>query len=387
MKKILVFLMCITVLLSMTTVSFAANVELYALDGRTITVDESEVDVYTAEGMGWFKEKPVTMYAADGRTIVVPADRVEAHKAVGWFLTEQTTDKQPDTSTPVNPPVDEQKTAFVKYTDGTVVKVPAEHVDMYNALGWVKVDSNQSSDTVTIYDESGNSKVINVTDLEKYIADGWSTVKPGAPQEEQVKLYYYDGQEKNVAASQVETYKAQGWYPAYDEAVYAYAAFGNGSDVLGATQLLENKKYEQAFNMVQNAIDKLEGTNSEYGSLLYYLRSTVTDTWREAANSPLGFINYWFDQKDGNNLVVFEYRNVSNSRIKFFKINFDICDNNGTVIETNSNFYYVDDIDMAPCNKKKVAWIIKSGDTAKKISNLKVKEVVFSDGTSWTAAN
>ena len=178
-----------------------------------------------------------------------------------------------------------------------------------------------------------------------------------------------------------------GWYPAYDEAVYAYAAFGNGSDVEGATVLLENKKYEQAFNMVQDALDKIENTDSEYVSLLYYLRSTVTDTWREAANSPLGFVNFWLDYKDTKRIVVFEYRNVSNSRIESFKINFDVCDKDGNIIEKNAGSYNASNLQMTPCEKKRVAWALQSGSAATTIKNIKVKEVVFADGTKWSAAN
>ncbi len=403
MKNGFKILLCITALFLMTTTVFASQVELYALDGRTLMVEEDQVAVYTAEGMGWFKDKPVTMHSADGRTIVVPLDRVEAQKKVGWFVSEtndenkaQTPEdvvnnQQPDVQTPVTPPTTEGKTAYVKYTDGTIVKVPYEHVDMYKTLGWVQVESDQKDSTITIYDNAGNSKTVNVADVAKYILEGWSTVKKeensGGDSGEDITVYSYDGQQKTVPLSQLDTYKAQGWYPAYDEAVYAYAAFGNGADVLGATKLLENKSYELAFNLVQDALDKLEGTNSEYVSLLYYLRSSITDTWRTAANSPLGFINYWFSDKDGKGLVVFEYRNVSNSRIQSFKINFDICDEKGTVIETNAGSYYVDKLEMIPCDKKRVAWVIKTGDSAKSIKNLKVKEVVFSDGTKWTSSN
>ena len=42
---------------------------------------------------------------------------------------------------------------------------------------------------------------------------------------------------------------------------------------------------------------------------------------------------------------------------------------------------------MVPCDKKRVAWIIEKGDKAKSIKNLKVKEVVFADGTKWSAEN
>lgn len=377
--------------LGTATSAFAANVTLYALDGRTIEIDEELVSAYTAEGMGWFAQKPIDLYSLDGRKITVEADKVEANKAVGWYSYDELPDdvkntiKTDTSSTPtdsVPQPTDEK--VAVKYTDGTVVTVPAAHLDMYKALGWVKTDEQTTATTkITVYDANGEEKQIDESELAKYQAAGWTTVKPT---EETVTVYNYNGEKKEVAKSQAEFAKESGWYGAFDEAVYAYAAFGDGAAVKGATVLLEEKQYEQAFNLVQDAVDKIEDTSSEYVSMLYYLRSMVTDAWREAANSPLGFVNYWFSEKDGKDLIVFEYRNVSNSRITSFRINFDICDKDGNVVETNSGSYYVSNLQMLPCEKKRVAWVIKSGDKAKSIKNLKVTEAVFSDNTKWNRA-
>lgn len=395
MKKTLKLLLCLSASLTVATVAFAAKTELYALDGRTIFVDENQIEAYTAPGMGWYSEKPVTMYSADGRTLVVPADQVEAHKAVGWYLEgELKTSEKPETvPEETTPPAETEKetetavkadTALVKYTDGTVVRVPLDHVAFYKALNWVVVEgeSEVSKQTVTMYSADGVAKEVPYDEVGKYELEGWSRTKP----ESKTVTLYKNGEEKAVAEAEVESYKAQGWYSAYDESIYAYAAFGDAKNP-GATALLEQKKYELAYNAVQDAIDKIEGTESEYVPMLHYLRSNVMDAWREAANSPLGFINYWYSNKDDKRIVVFEYRNVSNSRIKFFKINFDICDKDGNVIEKNEGSYYVDNLQMTPCEKKRVAWIIDSGSEAVSIKNLKVIEVKFSDGETWTASN
>lgn len=362
----------------------AANRTLYSLDGRTIEIDEAQVAAYTAAGMGWFTEKPVDLYSLDGRKITVEADKVAANKAVGWYLYDELPENVKSTikgsSTPdIAVPNPTGEKVAVKYTDGTIVSVPAAHLDMYKALGWVQTDGQQTS-KITVYNANGESKEIDPSELSKYQTAGWTLTKPN---EKTVTVYNYNNEKKEVAQSEAETLKKSGWYSAYDEAVYAYAAFGNGADTEGATKLLEDKKYEQAFNQVQTSLEKIENTSSEYVPMLYYLRSMVTDAWREAANSPLGFINYWFGNKDGKSLVVFEYRNISNSRISSFRINFDICDKNGNVVETNSGSYYVSNLQMVPCEKKRVAWVIKSGATADHIKNLKVTEVVFSDNTKW----
>ena len=98
-------LACLAASLAVSVAVCAEKTELYALDGRTLFVDEAQIEAYTAPGMGWYLEKPVTMHAADGRTIVVAADQIEAYKAVGWFL-EEPTDKTVSES---DSPVEEQE--------------------------------------------------------------------------------------------------------------------------------------------------------------------------------------------------------------------------------------------------------------------------------------
>ena len=378
MKKCLKAFSCLAASVMMATSASASQVELYALDGRTLFVEENQVTLYTAEGMGWYEEKPVTMYSLDGRTIVVPADRVQAHKEVGWYLEEELVTEEGTTETETPEPVTD---VTIKYTDGTVVTVPVEHLETYKTLGWVEVNSEA---TVIMYDANGVAKEVALSDVGRYELEGWSTVRPDT---DYITVYSYDGSEKQIHSSQYEASKEQGWYRTFDEAVYNYAAFGDGADVLGAEELLENKKYEQAYNMVKDALGKIESSGSEFVDKLYDLRSDIMDTWHTAAKSPLGFVNYWFAEKDGTDIIVFEYRNVTDSRITSFRINFDICDADGKIIETNSGSYFVENLQMLPCDKKKVAWAIKKGDQAKSIKNLKVKEVVFADGTKWTAGN
>lgn len=62
---------------------------LYALDGRTITVYDTEVPAYL--NVGWYEtieETQQTMYAPDGRTIQIYKAEVPAYKNVGWYETE-----------------------------------------------------------------------------------------------------------------------------------------------------------------------------------------------------------------------------------------------------------------------------------------------------------
>ena len=431
MNKILKGMVCTIALFSFSLSVIAADVELYALSGDTIKVDESEVEAYTSPGMGWFKDKPVTLYSLEGTTTVVPADQVEANKAVGWSTEKPITmyavdgrtilvfpeqveankavgwyleedlpkkeqsegdvatkeeDKKQETTSETKKEEQEanvNKLIRVKYTDGTVVSVPVEHLKMYIALDWVQVFGDTDKPEISgviMYDADGNSKEVPSDKVEEYKAAGWSLTKPEI---EHMTVYNHKNETKSIAKSSYESYKSTGWYSAYDEAVYAFAAFGDGDQNPGAVKLLENKKYEAAFQAVAEAIKKLEGVDSVYVQMLYDLRTSVTDTWRVAANSPLGFINYFFTERNGQRVVMFDYRNISNVRIKYIGISFEICNKDGDVIERNDHDYYANNLQLAPCDDTRVGWKVLTGNDAVMVKNVKVNEVRFADGTVW----
>ena len=91
------------------------NVTLYASDGRTIEVAESDVPAYL--NVGWYRtfaeadavNKKVTLYASDGRTIEVAESDVSAYLNVGWYRTFAEADavnkpsKSPSDSSSYNP--------------------------------------------------------------------------------------------------------------------------------------------------------------------------------------------------------------------------------------------------------------------------------------------
>ena len=56
---------------------------LYAPDGRSINV--SPFDVQTWTNVGWYTYPVTYMYSADGRTIVISKDAVNDYKKVGWY--------------------------------------------------------------------------------------------------------------------------------------------------------------------------------------------------------------------------------------------------------------------------------------------------------------
>lgn len=61
------------------------KVTMYAPDGRTLEVLESEVEAY--QNVGWYLYPVVTMYAPDGRTIDIGTHEVNDYINVGWYET------------------------------------------------------------------------------------------------------------------------------------------------------------------------------------------------------------------------------------------------------------------------------------------------------------
>ena len=62
------------------------TITMYARDGRTIDVLESEIEAH--KNVGWYLTPVTTMYAPDGRTIAISQDEVTAYRNVGWYETE-----------------------------------------------------------------------------------------------------------------------------------------------------------------------------------------------------------------------------------------------------------------------------------------------------------
>ena len=105
------------------TADVAENkVTLYALDGRTIEVLESEVPAYL--NVGWYRtlaETQQTMYAPDGRTITVFKSEVAAYKNVGWYETQSAAQaaNKPATNAGQNQPSSSNKQGQTVYVGKT----------------------------------------------------------------------------------------------------------------------------------------------------------------------------------------------------------------------------------------------------------------------------
>ncbi|MBR2404281.1 MAG: copper amine oxidase N-terminal domain-containing protein, partial [Clostridia bacterium] len=98
--------------------NIAKTITMYAPDGRTIDVLESEIEAY--KNVGWYIEPVTQMYALDGRTIYVPNSEVEAHKNVGWYLTPVTT---------------------MYASDGRTIVISQDEITNYKNVGWYETEA------------------------------------------------------------------------------------------------------------------------------------------------------------------------------------------------------------------------------------------------------
>ena len=142
-KKILSMLLATTMFGSSLHASVSA-VTMYAADGRTSAVMDSDVEAWKA--VGWYDVPVSTMYAPDGRTTVVATSEIPAWKAVGWY------------DVPVS-------TLYA--TEGRIAVVATSDVAAWKAVGWYDVPVS------TMYAPDGRTTVIAASEIPTWKADGW----------------------------------------------------------------------------------------------------------------------------------------------------------------------------------------------------------------------
>ena len=118
MKKLVSVVVCLVMVLSVFSVSAAT---MYATDGRSTYVPDSEVALW--ESVGWYRAADtITVYAADGRTKIIPKVAFDAWHAVGWY------------SAPV---------MTVYATDGRTAVILKSEYNTWKKAGWIDMPVEQ----------------------------------------------------------------------------------------------------------------------------------------------------------------------------------------------------------------------------------------------------
>lgn len=122
------------------------TVTMYAPDGRTISIPQSEIEAY--KNVGWYTEPVVLMYAADGRTRYTLQSEVAAYKGVGWYT---------------------EPVVLMYAADGRTRYTLQSEVEAYKGVGWY------TEPVVLMYAADGRTRYTLQSEVEAYKGVGWYT--------------------------------------------------------------------------------------------------------------------------------------------------------------------------------------------------------------------
>lgn len=191
-RKILCILMtCVVLFTAFIPFAQADDVIMYASDGRTINIDEKDIQLW--KNVGWFESAEdaqiITMYALDGRTLDIPQYYREDYRKVGWYNTR------------------EEVTQTMYATDGRTLEVYKDAAPAHHAVGWYY---NLSDVTVTMFDKDGGEHSVFKDNVQKELANGLCLNKNDVMQ----LMFSADGRFIHVPFDKVDEYVKVAWYRA-----------------------------------------------------------------------------------------------------------------------------------------------------------------------------
>lgn len=196
-KKLLCLIMACFLAITPFVRLEAADTLLYAPDGRTVNVTESQVPEYLEAG--WYESaedaKIITVYASDGRVLDIPQAQRDAYNKVGWYNTAE-----------------DAKIITVYAPDGRTLDIPQVQRDAYNKVGWY----NSIEDvTLTMYAPDGRSITVYKDQGEAYKNVGWFYNITDVS----VTMYDENGGEQTVFNDNIEEAKKKGLFLRKSEAM------------------------------------------------------------------------------------------------------------------------------------------------------------------------
>lgn len=214
-----------------------------------------------------------------------------------------------------------------------------------------------------VYSDDGRAMGVHDLLVPVYETVGWHS---------DVAMWTKDGKMLAVPYCDVATYKVAGWM---DETEYDIFNFRKEyGEYLGV------KDYNAVMNLADSYSDYLDGTI--YQDEIYVAKTYAMDQLRKAVNGPLAVVNQYVSS-DGNAQIYF--RNVSYKDIKAIRIQFECCDVFGRIIKSNDT-YEVAKMYLPSSEATGLVFEINNRGNAgiiENIRNIKILQVVYSDGTSW----
>ncbi len=371
MRKLWSLLLIVVLSMSVFT-PCASAATMYSLDGRTIEVANWEIEAYRQ--VNWYYGKPTTMYAPDGRTLTIGENDVEAYENVGWYWGKPVT---------------------MYNWDGTRTLIIGENrVELYKSVGWFY------GKPVTMYAKDGRTLLVGENEVEAYKNVGWYEkpfIKVYAPNITEDEVHWFADPEDfvkvlSISENELEAYKNVGWYETYSEALYT-ATF------TVAKICIENNDYFLAIEFLQNFSRYMD--EPYRGWSLSYIPA-IENMWIKEQGSVLVLTGphiYYLEDEPQLPRVSLNMVNLDSRHIVSFKIEFDCYDENGNpavdIYGSNHVVYYAANTWCCPYDEEYPqstigglmyidGYELYNIPNTREVRNVKVTEILFSDGTKWT---
>ena len=105
--------------------------------------------------------------------------------------------------------------------------------------------------------------------------------------------------------------------------------------------------------------------------------------WRTKINAPVAYADCSFEMRNQIPCVRVSLTNISHKKIYSFKIEFDILDEEGKITGKRYDYYYTTRANLEPCETAGYIWENRDMVNPACVSDFKVTEIAFEDGTKW----
>ncbi|MBR3994157.1 MAG: FxLYD domain-containing protein [Clostridia bacterium] len=225
-------------------------------------------------------------------------------------------------------------------------------------------DSFLYSKYINVYAEDGRTTTIYDLLLPLYENVGWQSG---------VIMYSLDGRSLEVSPFLVQVYEKVGWYTK-ENIAYIYV-----QEQYEKNKLSED--YHSNIRLASEWIPFFEGTVHE--ASVNAIKSEAMDMWRIKVNTPIAYSGCSFEDRNGAMHIKVSLTNVSYKKVHSFKIKFEILDADGNVTGEAYDYYYSTKAELEVAETATYMWKNASVVSPAGVSNFKVVEIAFSDGTKW----
>lgn len=359
-----------------------------------------------------YRAETFTLYAADGRTIDVPSQEASNYLSVDWYLSmSDALSAHPEAVLPSD--LQNRSYGFQYFKPGAYGDGKMRSIDSpsYNTIRMELSDNVSSVSNYTFSDAAGLIR-LGIPDSVIEIGAGAFSASHNTG----LRVYCVSGSAAHIAASaagittvparpvySAETgyccmvtdeerpfYLNAGWYESKEAAIQAIdLKLQESVDkiILSAEAYASEGAYDLALTALRAASDEFDSGDTYYTSLMEKQR-IIADAWRDSSSCPIGATSYSISRDViGNPEATIQLWNLSYKTITAFKIQFDCYDAFGAPSRAYDGSYtfrgYSDSEELAPLDYTQATWTLYVQDNTKTIRNIRITQIMFSDGTSW----